>query len=397
MLIKNVSVLYGDDLDYINRTNIRISGQFVKTVGTNLKLDKKEDVYDCEGLLLIPGFINAHTHIGDSIGKDVGLDFGVEEKIHPIIGIKQKILANSKTSHLTSFIKNSCHSMIKKGITTFVDFREGGIEGIELLRNATKGLPIRSIILGRINYYQDLKSIKKNTSLPESKKKELSNLLKKCDGIGVSGPNEFSGSTLKFYSQMPKIRAIHSAETLESCMISKKITGKTETQRALLLKPNFLVHMTHASKNDLILASKIKTSIVVCPRANAALAEGIPDINMMMKSGCNLTIGTDNVMINSPDMFREMDYLWKVSMGLQKTRLNPKLILKMATVNAAKMLQHKNLGTIKPNSLADCIFINKHAIDLEPMHNPHASIVHRASETTIKAVMFGGKIVDGKI
>jgi cytosine/adenosine deaminase-related metal-dependent hydrolase len=96
-------------------------------------------------------------------------------------------------------------------------------------------------------------------------------------------------------------------------------------------------------------------------------------------------------------MFREMDYLWKVSMGLQKTRLNPKSILKMATVNAAKMLRHKNMGTIQSNSLADCIFINKHAIDLEPMHNPYASIVHRASETTIKAVMFGGKIVDGKI
>jgi len=397
MLIKNVSILYGNDLDYINSTNIRISGQFVKAIGTNLKPDKKEDVYDCEGLIMIPGFINSHTHVGDSIGKDIGLDLGVEEKIHPIIGIKQKILTNSKTSHITSFIRNSCLSMIKKGITTFVDFREGGLGGIELLRNATKGLPIRSIILGRINYYQDLKSIKKNTSLPESKKKELGDLLKKCDGIGISGPNEFSDSVLRFYSQVPKIRAIHSAETLGSCMISKKTTAKTETQRALLLKPNFLVHMTHASENDLMLASKNETSIVVCSRANGALAEGIPDVNMMMKSGCNLTIGTDNVMINSPDMFREMDYLWKVSMGLQKTRLNPKSILKMATVNAAKMLRHKNMGTIQPNSLADCIFINKHAIDLEPMHNPHASIVHRASETTIKAVMFGGKIVDGKI
>jgi len=397
MLIKNISILYGNELDYINSTNIRIFGQFIKEIGINLKPEKKEDVYDCDGLLLIPGFINSHTHIGDSIGKDIGLDFGVEEKIHPIIGIKQKILTNSKTTHLTSFIRNSCLSMIKKGITTFIDFREGGLDGIELLQNAIKGLPIRSIILGRINYYQDLKSIKKNISLPKSKERELIDLLKKCDGIGVSGPNEFSDSVLKFYSQVPKIRAIHSAETLESCMISKKITTKTETQRALLLKPNFLVHMTHASKNDLILAAKNKISIVVCPRANAALAEGIPNINMMMKNGCNLTIGTDNVMINSPDMFREMDYLWKVSMGLQKTRLDPKSILKMTTVNAAKMLRNMNMGIIRPSSLADGIFINKHAIDLEPMHNPYASIVHRASETTIEAVMFGGKIVHGKI
>ncbi|MBI1829714.1 MAG: cytosine deaminase, partial [Thaumarchaeota archaeon] len=94
----------------MNSTNIRISGQFINAIGTNLKPDNKEDVYDCEGLLMIPGFINSHTHVGDSIGKDIGLDFGVEEKIHPSIGIKQKILTNSQASHLTSFIRNSCLS-----------------------------------------------------------------------------------------------------------------------------------------------------------------------------------------------------------------------------------------------------------------------------------------------
>jgi len=44
MLIKNVSILYGNELDYINSTNIRISGQFIKEIGMNLKPEKKEDV-----------------------------------------------------------------------------------------------------------------------------------------------------------------------------------------------------------------------------------------------------------------------------------------------------------------------------------------------------------------
>jgi cytosine/adenosine deaminase-related metal-dependent hydrolase len=101
-------------------------------------------------------------------------------------------------------------------------------------------------------------------------------------------------------------------------------------------------------------------------------------------------------MINSPDMFREMDYLWKVTMGLNRKRIAPKQILKMATVNAGKLLQ-KNIGIIEIGKYADCVFIDKHAIDLEPMHNPYASIVHRASESTIRAVMIGGKIVHGKI
>jgi len=83
-------------------------------------------------------------------------------------------------------------------------------------------------------------------------------------------------------------------------------------------------------------------------------------------------------------------------MGLHKKRISPKEILKMATVNGGKILK-KNIGVIGTGKIADCIFLDKHALDLEPMHNPHASIVHRASESTIKAVMIGGKIVHGKI
>lgn len=395
MLIRNVSLLYGKDLDYIVKTNVRISNKCVESVGESLIPGSKEEAVDCEGLLMMPGFVDSHTHIGDSIGKDVGINSDVESKIHPVGGFKQRILKNSEVSHLTNFIRNSCISMIRKGITTFIDFREGGLEGINILKKASSGIPIRPIVLGRINYYQDSKLIKKNFLLPESKKIDLKNLIKSCDGLGISGPNEFSDSILKYFSKQKVLRAIHSAETEQSNNISKRTTQKTETQRAMLTKPHLLIHMTHASKSDLLLAARNKVGIVVCPRANGALAEGIPDVNLMMKVGCNITIGTDNVMINSPDMFREMDYLWKVSMGMNKTRISPKSILKMATVNAATALGNR-AGIIQRNSFADCIFIEKHAIDLEPMHNPYAAIVHRTSENTIRAVMFGGELVHGK-
>src|SRR5574341_1143127 len=110
MLIKNVSVLYGNELDYVSNTNIRISGNFFSKIGKNLKPISKEESHDCEGLLVIPGFINAHTHIGDSIAKDIGIDYRVEEKIHPVMGFKHKILKNTESSHLTSFMRNSCIS-----------------------------------------------------------------------------------------------------------------------------------------------------------------------------------------------------------------------------------------------------------------------------------------------
>ncbi|MGB0855672.1 MAG: amidohydrolase family protein [Nitrosopumilus sp.] len=395
MLIKNVSVLLGKELDFVLRTNIEIQNQIFKKIQSKVQSNTKNESIDGEGLLAIPGFINAHTHIGDSIGKDVTINSSVDKRIHPVFGIKSKILKNTSQTNLVNFMTNTCHSMLRKGITTFVDFREGGLDGVVLLKKILSDVPLRAIILGRIEFYQKSNEIIKNISFPRNKLKDTIELLKQCDGLGISGANENSTSVLNYYSKTQKLRAIHSSETKQSTSKSKKITGLSETNRALSLKPHFLVHMTHASKDDLQAAAKKTRGIVICPRANSALAEGIPDIELMQKTGCTLALGTDNIMINSPDMFREMDFIWKATMGLHKKRLDPKEILKMATVNGGKIL-NKNIGVIETGKIADCIFLDKHALDLEPMHNPHASIVHRASESAIRVMMIGGKIVHGK-
>ncbi len=395
MILKNISTLYGNDLKFIEKTNVRITGNTFQKISSKIKPTKNK-VVNCDGLLLIPGFINSHTHIGDSVAKDISLNKDVDSKIHPMFGVKQKILRETEPKKLIFFMRNTVKSMVKKGITTFVDFRESGLGGVLLIQKALSGIPIRAVILGRIEYYQSKNNIKKNTPIPRSNIHQLEFLLENCDGLGISGSNENSDFALEQLSKTNGIRAIHCAESKQSCLKSIQTTRKTESQRCMLLKPNFLVHMTHASKSDLKLASKKTKGIVVCPRANASLAEGIPDIVQMMKVNCNVAIGTDNVMINSPDMFREMDFLWKVTMGTHQKRIQPKTILKMATVNAGKLL-NKKIGCIKEGYLADAIFIKKNDLDLDPLQNPYTSIVHRANENSIQAVMIGGKIVHGKL
>ena len=395
MILKNISILYGNNLKFIERTNVLITNNTFQKINSKIK-SAKNKIVNCDGFLLIPGLINSHTHIGDSIAKDIALNRDPDSKINPIFGIKQKILRETEPKKLIYFMRKTIKSMLKKGTTTFIDFREGGLDGVLLMQKALSNTPIRSIILGRIEFYQSKNQIKKNTSIPRSYQNQIESLLKNCDGIGISGPNENSDSSLKQFSKIKKIRAIHCAETKQSYLKSKQTTRKTEPKRSMLLKPDFLVHMTYASKSDLGMAAKKTRGIVVCPRANASLAEGIPNIVQMMEMNCNVAIGTDNVMINSPDLFREMDFLWKVTMGIHQKRIEPKNILKMATINAGKLLG-KKIGCIKEGYLADAVFIKKNDLDLDPLRNPHASIVHRANENSIQAVMIGGSIVHGNI
>ena len=82
MILKNISLLYGHELKLINSTSVRISDSKFKEINSQITR-KNDNVVDCENLLLIPGFINAHTHIGDSIAKDLSINSNVDSKIHP--------------------------------------------------------------------------------------------------------------------------------------------------------------------------------------------------------------------------------------------------------------------------------------------------------------------------
>ena len=439
LIIGNASMLLGKDLSFVSQGFIEIGedgiikraaalGQssFTDIIKNNSSNNDIEEI-DAGGFLVTPGFINAHTHIGDSIGKDIAVDSGLYTRVHPIFGIKRSILKNTRADHLKSFMRASAISMMKKGITAFADFREGGKYGVELLRDAIYDLPIKCVTLGRVESYfnpmrrqvknsqnirrairQKDKNISKIRSLTREQLEKVSEVLLHSDGIGLSGANENTDESLSQYRDLLEkhkkitstiikkpLLSIHAAESESTSEFSKLTTGKTEVQRIMkYLKPDFIVHMTNAVDGDFSLLARSKCGIVICPRANGVIGAGIPRVAKMLKSGCTVAIGTDNVMLNSPDILREMDYIWKVSRARGGNEfLAAKDILKLATVNAAKILR-LNSGYIGAGRAADLIFIDKNHIDLYPIHNPYASIVHRTTQDSIRAVMINGKFVN---
>jgi cytosine/adenosine deaminase-related metal-dependent hydrolase len=73
--------------------------------------------------------------------------------------------------------------------------------------------------------------------------------------------------------------------------------------------------------------------------------------------------------------------------------LSAQEVLKMATINAAQILRLNN-GCIESGRSADLIFVDKSHANLYPMHDPYAAIVHRLSQSSIKAVMINGRFLD---
>ena len=404
LVLKNISLFAGENLDYVDNGYIVIKKGKIEKVGAGEYESKSnKNIFEGRGILVIPGFINAHTHIGDSIGKDIGVDSKFESRIHPVHGIKNRILKRSERGHLVNFMRSSMISMMKKGIVVIADFREGGIHGIEQFTEATSGLSIKSIILGRPEHYFDIShDFYKNPRIPQHVMDSIHNILDISDGLGISGANENTDNSLNEYRNIIQKRSlkknyllgIHSSESTETEKKSITVTGKSEVQRIIAnLLPNFVVHLTNASDVDIKLVAQNEIGIVICPRSNATLGVGIPKVSKMLNFGCLVAIGTDNIMINSPDMFRELDYIWKITRTLEDGAISARDILKMATVNGGKILGI-NSGSLMAGMSADMMFIDKTNLDISPMHDPHVSIIHRASANSILNVMINGKFVD---
>lgn len=390
--ITNASLFLGKELDYVEKGYVEIKRGRIKSTGAGRYKGSAKKL-DANGFLITPGLINAHTHVADSIGKDVAAAGRLDTRVHPVFGAKKRILQNSQPEHIKAFIRNSAISMMKKGTVAFADFREDGPEGARLLKEAIAGLPIKCVILGRANHYSDPKD---PAGLPPEAVKQAQQVLKIADGLGISGANENNDAALAQYRQLAgeKLVAIHAAESKETVAFSKEYAGKSEVDRIMEhLKPDFVVHMTNATEDEISLVAKSGTGIVVCPRANGVLGTGIPRVARMLRQGCLVAIGTDNVMVNSPDMQRELDYIWKVSRATEDKMIEPREMIKMATVNAAQILG-LNSGCIEAGRSADLLFIDKKHADLYPVHDPYAAVVHRLSQSSIKAVMIDGRFVE---
>lgn len=411
--IKNISMLYGSDLEFLERASITVDDctGLIKDVDGNGRESNPNDTHyvdadysiDCEGLLMIPSFINAHTHIADSIAKDVTYNLGFNESIHPVFGVKSRVLSKSMSKHIMHFIRSSALAMLSKGITTFIDFREQGLNGVNMLRESMDGLTMRYLALGRVEHYSYAGD---DEPLPDDVVEEALNVIGVADGFGLSGANEYSRRALEQLALIAvsrgKVFGMHACESEESKAYSMERFGMSEVSRILsITRPDFLVHMTVASNDELMLAASKRIGIVVCPRANAVLGVGMPRVWDMLRFGCSLAIGTDNVMLNSPDLFREMDHLWKVSRLMYKNDkgrgIDAREIIKMVTVNPARIFRLNRLGYLAEGMYADALFIDKYNLDIMPMHNPYTAIVHRADASSIRAVMLNGRVVHGRL
>lgn len=375
LTIKDGIVLKGQDLTPV-RENIVIDDGKIIEMAKDVCEGK---IIDATDSIVCPTFLNGHTHIGDSIIKDEGYGLSLGEMVKPPNGVKHKALANAEDGEIIDAMKKSMWDMFESGTTHFIDYREGGIKGVELLRKASKNLPVTPVILGRDDSFYgqnpDLRKVKI----------AIRKLLKLADGIALSGFGEISDEVASLITsecrKAGKISSIHVAESMHLQDDSLRDFNKTEIQRGVGADFDQLVHCTNPRNNDLELIRN--SNVVVCPRANATLNVGVAPLNEMFSKGIKPLLGSDNLMLNSPNLFRELEFSLKIMSVYYKNYLNPKDLLKTATTNICNFEINRYIEkpVIDVNQEANLFISKKYS------NNPYLNIINRCGTKDILYIM----------
>jgi cytosine/adenosine deaminase-related metal-dependent hydrolase len=321
-----------------------IEGRVVVEDGTIVEIEEQSTHSDD---IVLPAFVNAHTHIGDSIAKEAGEGLSLEELVAPPDGLKHRLLRQASHEEKVAAMRRSLQFMETSGTTACIEFREGGVAGVEAIEEAAHGIGVDPVVLGR----------------------ETIDAMERADGFGASGADDGDFAYERnATARADKLFGIHAGEV-----------GAGDINPALDLDPDFLVHMVHAGELHLERVADSEIPVAVCPRSNLVTGVGVPPIAELAER-TTVALGTDNVFLNSPSMFREMEFAAKLA------DVSAREVLRMATVNGAD-IAGLNCGLVAEGRDADLLVLDGDSDNLAGAENVPRAVVRRAGVHDVQRVV----------
>lgn len=408
VVLAGATVVAGDELEVIENASVVVDGGVVIGVERG-KVESDRPTIDASRLLLIPGLINCHTHLGDAVLKErgFGMPAGTNLLWQPD-GLRHGWMAAHTREERVDAMRRAVGHMLRLGVVAFADFREGGVPGVLELRDASAGLPVEAIIYARyadVPMYDEATFTLNSAGLPDAFRAELLDALSVADGFSPVWANESTDVGLREIADAvrsaDKRLATHAGETDIYRQMSLRRTGVGDVERAIThIRPDYVVHMTDASDEELRLAIESETPIVMCARGQAALGNGFSPYARVRELGGTIGLGTDNAMFNSPDILAEMDFLGRISRAVthDPAVIDPRALLAAGTIDAARILGIADrMGSIAPGKEATFVALDRGSANLADGTDVLAGLAQRATAADIAAVVVKGSIAWGEL
>lgn len=379
----------------ISKADLLIEDDRILEIGI---IDKDADeIIDATGKVIMPGLINAHTHIAMSLFRGYSDDLELMEWLKSVWKVEDKM--SPEDVYYASLLSEI--EMIKSGTTTFNDHY--------FFEDETAKATIKSGMRGMLSRVIISEGSEANKRSEEAEKlyNDYNNAgegrIKIIVGLHApyTCPPETIDGGIKLAKKYNIPIHIHYLETKDEIVQIKENYNKTVTEYlkdlGLFDSHSILAHGVHISDDDIKVLKNIKGGIVHNPISNQKLGSGIANTRKLIDNGISVALGTDGQgSTNTLDMFEEIKsaaYLQKVSYE-KASAISAEEVLKMATVDGAKVLGlEEDIGTLEVGKKADIIIIDLNKPHLCPVHDLYSTLAYSVNGADVETVIIDGKIV----
>jgi 5-methylthioadenosine/S-adenosylhomocysteine deaminase len=371
--------------------DVLLVGDRIAAVGRGLDSSGAR-IVDATGKLVLPGFVDVHNHLWQSLIRGCGTSLGVGDWLQTCVFPVGRL--NVTATEAYAAVRLSTLDLLSAGVTTVADwshafspdFAQGNLQAL-----LDSGLRFAFAYRGRLEHVEDMRALKRDMIDPHSRASFQ---------IGGVHPNiaEEVVNTLRRMADLAGELDV----TLHVHLLEGEHDRQLEPIRALdlagALGPRLIgAHAVHVTDEETKLLSRRGVRLAHCPLSNMRLASGIMRLGAIRAQGIRVGLGLDGGTNDTSDMFNTM----RAAIGLQRalTR-NPTVYptvaaaLQLATVGGAEVLDMAaQIGSLAPGKKADVIVLDPDALNFAPRLDEVSQVVFSAQPSNVEWVFVDGRIL----
>ncbi len=407
LLLTNAIVLTMDeDMNQYDPGAVAIAGDSILAVGPEQEMRKTysaPQVLDCDGKVVMPGLINAHTHVPMTLLRGLADDLRLDVWLMGYMMPVEREFVSPEFVRLGTQL--ACVELIKNGVTCFADMYYYE----EQVARATAEMGLRAMCSQTVMKFPTPDARSYEESLAEAREfilrwKEHPLIV---PSVAPHSPYTCTEDILRTTAELAAEFDIplhtHLAETeteVENSRIENGMPVIPYVKKNNLFDAKVLAaHCVHIDEGEIRTLHHHSAGVAHCPSSNLKLASGAAPISEMLSVGLNVGIGTDGPASNNDlDMFEEIRlaaFLAKGTTG-DPTTVPASTALLMATRLGARAMHMDDLtGSLEAGKRADLIIVDVNTLHNAPRFhrdkvNVYSQLVYAAKSTDVESVMVNG-------
>jgi 5-methylthioadenosine/S-adenosylhomocysteine deaminase len=406
-LIRNATILTMNNALDIVQGAVSVRDGRIASVGA--EPDERHDtVVDAAGAYLLPGFIQTHVHLCQTLFRGYADDM-------PLLDWLRTRVWPMEAAHTPATLRASARlaasELLLSGTTTALTMET--VHDTDVVFDALEEMGLRAVV-GKCMMDSDRQVPKRLQEQTRASIDESVALRKRWDGkangrlhaafaprFAVSCSRELLEAVAELSARDRVIVHTHASENRDEVEVVRKLSGGLSNLEYLadtgLATPHLCTaHCVWVTEAEQALIAERDVKVMHCPSSNLKLGSGLAPVAEMRARGISVSLGADGAACNNRlDMFDEM----RLAATLQAVRKQPGALTArdavwMATREGARALaMEKEVGSIEPGKRADLILISRDAPHQAPDPDPWSTLVYATRGTDVRLTMVDGQIL----